>query len=520
MRNNIKTILFFITASLFVACDDAIDITQPSELPPDRVYESVNDMQLGLNGIYASIPGENHIYFTSLFTDEVAIGRANGGQGTDGQLAFLLNANSGDAAGIWGSNYTLINRTNWLINGVENVVIQPDDEATEEDEDETEWYNHILAQARALRALGHFQLMTYFAEDMKNDASLGVIVMDFAPDGDDIYLELPRNTTGEVFSFIDADLQFAEANLAATNPVPGLERGEPFVNPNFYVSKGFILAFKARMAAYRGQYAAANGFVDQLSYTLTNKTNYPRIWTDELTGGATDEVIFKVNRSNPGGNTTGNFAQFWSSVNSSVTGSPFFEVNRALFNLVNINNTNIDVRKFVIVDPSALISPNYQSLNDYDYAQQDVLPVGKYSRTEGLNLLADIKVFRYSEMVLIKAEYFASIGDVPSAIAQVNRIRLARINAANQIQNPSSYTVQQAWAFILRERRIELAFEGHRYVDLRRLGPLAGQAVDRDPRDCAWNTFCTLDPTDYRFVMPIPRLETAANSNLQQNPGY
>jgi hypothetical protein len=501
---NFKLILFFITASLFVACDDAIDITQPSEVPPSRVYETVDDMQLGLNGIYASIPGESQIYFTSLFTDEVALGRANGGQGTDGELAFLLNSNSGDAAGIWLSNYTLINRANWLINGVENVEVS---------EDETVRYNHILAQARALRAFGHFQLMTYFSEDMKNDSSLGVIIMDFAPDGDEIYVELPRNTTGEVFEFINADLDFADANLSVTDP----ETGDPFVNPNFYVSKGFVLAFKARMAAYRGQYAAANGFVDQLAYNLTNKTNYPRIWSDELTGGATDEVIFKVNRSNPGGNTTGNFSQFWASVNSTVNGSPFFEVNRALFNLVN---NPADVRRFVIVDPTAIIASDYNELNDYDYQQQDVLPVGKYRRTENLELLGDIKVFRYSEMVLIKAEYYASIGDVANAIAQVNRIRAARINTGAQITNPSSYTVQQAWAFILRERRMELAFEGHRYVDLRRLGVLAGQQVDRDPRDCAWNGFCTIPSDDYRFVMPIPRLENAPNSNIQQNPGY
>ncbi|WP_294825208.1 RagB/SusD family nutrient uptake outer membrane protein, partial [uncultured Flavobacterium sp.] len=504
-------------------------ITQPSELPPDMVYETVNDMQAGLFGVYSSVPGENNILFTSIFTDEVAIGIGNGGQGQDGELAFLLNANSGDAASIWLSNYSLINAANRLINGVENVVI-----STDEENDETAWYNHILAQAHALRAWGHFQLLTYFSEDMTNDGSLGVIVMDFAPDGDDIYVQLPRNTTGEVFSFINSDLDFAEANLSELNPQPGDNFEAPFTNT--FVTINMIRAFKARMAAYRGDYATAKTFVDQLDttggftgtgYNLTNKINYPAIWTDSEPS-AQSEVIWKLERRNPGGNATGNFSQFWASRNSSVSGSAFFEVNRALFNLVNFPN---DVRQKVIVDVTAFpdpstgtsgtILPNYTEVTDYEYETQDILPVGKYTRTENLELLADVKVFRFSEMVLIRAEYYASIGDVANAIAQVNLVRAARYgNASGNISNPSSYTVQQAWAFILRERRIELAFEGHRYVDLRRLGTLAGQGVDRDPRDCEFNGFCTLPADDYRFILPIPRAETAANPNLAQNTGY
>jgi len=520
---NLKAILFIVTASLFVACDDAIDITQPSELPPDKVYETVADMQAGISGVYASIPGENAIYFTSLFTDEVAIGIGNGGQGQSGELAFLLNANSGDAASIWLSNYSLINSANRLINGVENVVVG---------EDETVWYNHILAEAHALRAFGHFQLLTYFSEDMKNDGSLGVIMMDFAPDGDDIYVQLPRNTTGEVFNFIESDLQFAEDNLSDTNPRPGDNLDTPILNT--YIRLPFIHAFKARMAAYRGDYATAKTYVDLLDttggptfpvanagYNLTPRNSYRAIWTDSEPT-AQSEVIFKLERRNPGGNTTGNFSQFWSSVNSSVTGSPFFEVNRALFNLVY--NT-ADIREDVLVDESAFTSgtilPNYNDVNDYVYATEDVLPVGKYTRTENLNFLADVKVFRFSEMVLIRAEYYASLGDIPNAIAQVNLIRAARYgNNSGNINAATVTTVQQAWAFILRERRIELAFEGHRYVDLRRLGPLAGVGVDRDPRDCEFNGFCTLPADDHRFVLPIPRAETAANTNIQQNPGY
>ena len=81
---------------------------------------------------------------------------------------------------------------------------------------------------------------------------------------------------------------------------------------------------------------------------------------------------------------------------------------------------------------------------------------------------------------------------------------------------------QAAWAQILEARRIELAFEGHRYIDLRRVGPKAGVDIERNPLDCAINGACFLSSSDYRFIMPIPSAEIGANPAIatQQKPGY
>lgn len=496
----IKLILFALTATFFVSCNDAVDITQPGELTPERTFETVDDLELAVIGAYGRLPGENSIYFTSLFTDEVSIGRNNGGQGRGGELAFLLNSTSGDASAIWVSNYFAINLANRVIKGAETVIIDeadPADQAALESRKKS-----ALAQAYGIRALAHLQLMTYFAPDMKNDGGLGVIAMDFVPQSND---KLQRNTAGEVFDLIESDLAFTEANVA-----PNTSR--------IYIGKNFVYAMRARMAAYRGKYDIAKTNVDLLddTFNLTAGAAYGSIWKDlepPVPGGS--EVIFKLERGRT--TTVGNFAQFWSSVNSTVNGSPFLEVGRALFNTVNDPN---DVRRFIIVDPTAIIAPNYQDLSYADYINQDVLPVGKYSETENQKLLADIKVFRMSEMVLIRAEYYASISNYQGVADEVNAIRAARsINGAlTPIAVPTSD--QQAWASILKERRSELALEGHRYIDLKRLGTLAGEAVDRDPLDCSFNGFCTLPVTDYRFTLPVPLSEINANPTIQQNPQY
>jgi len=493
---NIRILLFVVTASLFSACNDAIDIIQPSELTPEVAFETVEDLRLGLNGVYSGAGGEDIILFTSLFTDEVKLGIANGGQGTNGELAFQLTAASGDAASIWVSNYALINYANRLIAGAARIT------PTEAQQEE---YNDIVAQARVLRAWGHLQLLTFFSEDMTNDNALGVIAVDFVPTTDQ---QLPRNTNAEVFALINSDFAFADENLIAFNNRQSLRTA---------VSKDFVNALRARMALYRERYDEANTYVDALitAYPLTargavNAANgtYTGAYFNMFlnTNQTTQETIFKLERT-IGGN--GNFYQYWASVNSTISGSPFYEVSSALFNTVN-NST--DGRRSVIVDVSA--APSYL-----------IRPVGKYTTgNESTNLLGDVQIFRGSELRFIKAEILANAGDLQGAMNYVNLVRRARNNTlvtgtVGVLPLPSNGAVG-VWKAILDERRAELAFEGFRYVDLRRLGAKANASIDRTAADCAFNDACTLPIDDHRWIMPIPLSELQGNRNIQQNPGY
>jgi hypothetical protein len=62
---------------------------------------------------------------------------------------------------------------------------------------------------------------------------------------------------------------------------------------------------------------------------------------------------------------------------------------------------------------------------------------------------------------------------------------------------------------IWKERRIELAFEGHRLWDLLRTG-----------RNVTKGT-TTINYDDYKLIAPIPQAEIDANPKLKpQNPGY
>ncbi|MGA9239980.1 RagB/SusD family nutrient uptake outer membrane protein, partial [Robiginitalea sp.] len=252
---------------------------------------------------------------------------------------------------------------------------------------------------------------------------------------------------------------------------------------------------------------------------LANRAEYEAMFLDQEDG----EVIFKLERTNndtyDGQGATGSpAAGGWAGarfafVDATLAGSPYFEMGRSLFNIIDEN----DIRYDVNVAPSSLIDPDYESNNN---PATDIIVIQKYPGSEGQPLMNDLKIFRASEMYLIRAEAAVAQGNLGVAANLIKDIRDARFGEATAA--PSFGSPTEAYAAILDERRVELAFEGHRWFDLKRLGTRANQGVLKDPIDCAFNGACTLSADDFRFTLPLPIVEFNANPGLreQQNPGY
>lgn len=517
--NKIRNFIFgLIAVCMLSSCQDAYEIVQDGELNESVAVTSVADMQTYLNGIYAGVSTSNEIGFTGIFTDETGTGKGTGQQNFDTHR-FQLTSGNGFATAIWFGHYQTINRVNRLLKSVETNVPAPTDAA------ELTKYNNILAQARTLRAFAHFQLLSYFSPNLKDNNALGVIKMDRVPELDE---DLPRNTNGEVFSLIESDLNFAYNNVSG--------------NTYKFVSKNMITALRARMYLYRGNYALAQQYalevINTSGLTLTPATPIPTgvigstAWRNALSATtstnplrkmyndtAQGEIIFALDR--PAAGTWENVAGNFITNTTTVSGSPFFEVGRNLFNLYEARK-NFDIRKYINVDPTSLENPNY--LTDPSYIQTDVLIIDKYPGKTGYPLRNDIKVFRLSEMYLILAECYARSGNFNgasnSSAAVVKQIRDARRMVGTETL-PVYATMQDALRDILVERRMELSFEGHRYLDLKRLGVELGVSIDRSITDDEITSLpVTIPNTDHRFTLPIPTDEVNANGNIQQNPGY
>lgn len=129
---------------------------------------------------------------------------------------------------------------------------------------------------------------------------------------------------------------------------------------------------------------------------------------------------------------------------------------------------------------------------------------------------SSIILMRLGEIYLLHAEALAMTGDLAGATEYVNKVRTRA--GIKTIAVPSS---QEAMIdAILKERRLELAFEGFRFFDLLRHGFERTKAIhDAMPQqDSYWQPRFPL--TEETVFMPIPQTALDNNPSLVQNPGY
>jgi len=120
----------------------------------------------------------------------------------------------------------------------------------------------------------------------------------------------------------------------------------------------------------------------------------------------------------------------------------------------------------------------------------------------------DVIVIRATEVLLNKIEALYYTNQTAALNELVNWVQTYR-----DASYSFSGTGQDLLDEILKQRRIELAFEGHRYFDLNRY-----QLPVIKGANCTEN--CTMEFSDYRRVFPIPFNEMNTNGAMVQNPQY
>lgn len=137
-----------------------------------------------------------------------------------------------------------------------------------------------------------------------------------------------------------------------------------------------------------------------------------------------------------------------------------------------------------------------------------------YKTRSGYNSI--IKM-RYADILLLKAEALIGRGDFNAAAQIINQTR--RRAGLNDLPASASANSESILAAYMKERRLELAFEGQRWFDLVRLDKVeeimnAVYAKD-EGRPAQAFPFTSLS-----YILPIPQDVIDQNPNLVQNPGY
>ena len=156
------------------------------------------------------------------------------------------------------------------------------------------------------------------------------------------------------------------------------------------------------------------------------------------------------------------------------------------------------------------------------------------STSYATNQTRNFPYFRYAEIVLNYAEALNEVGRVEDAVTQIIRLRArAGITAGTPARYGIKSGISQAdmRSLIQNERRIELAFEEHRFWDIRRwkIAPqVLGNTVLNGVKIMGTGTAATYQTVpvanaywyDRLYHMPIPYDEITKNTNLIQNEGW
>jgi len=453
------TALLFLV--VFTASCTKLEIKPTDYILNETAFRNISDINLGVIGAYAPIDYST-LSYSVIVSDEATYPEENT-VGNSDAFRWLYNGSNGSVTGFYYTNYTSIDRVNRVLEAMDKLTFTGTDVALAD---------RYRGELLALRAYLHFELLRAYASAYQSGA-LGVTYMEKSAI---IYPE--RDNFEVVMAKAKRDLLAAKALIPTT------------FTDKTRITKIAISAIQARIALYEKNWTDAAAYATEVidAVPLATKAQFPGIWTD----ANDNEVLWKLKRVT-GDSRTGDF--FFRQSGTYVLYAPSFEL-IAAFDQVN----DIRYPAYIKFDASRTGTRSKYLVNKY---------IGGTSSAPGL---ADVKQFRVAEMYLIRAEARAeSIGD---AVSDLNTLRSARINGYVNEAFGDKITLINA---IYNERYKELAFEGHRFFDLRR----RNLPVERLPADVAGTkSELTLLPTKAQYALPIPATEISVNKNAVQNPNY
>jgi hypothetical protein len=342
---------------------------------------------------------------------------------------------------------------------------------------------NIVAEAKALRALAHFDLVTFWGKipTQSGDAngSLGVAYVT-EPDPT---IEPARETVGTTYDLIVKDLTEAAAGINVTNDVGRMNRDA-------------VNTLLSRVYLYMGQWQKAVDAANLVSTPVAPRSDVVDVWTDSSRSG----LLFYIPNELP---VLG--------ISIGVTWSQ-----GGLTNLIPEYVVSYDFYNSFAADDIRKEAYTMQAANNADGLQFNAIKK-LYGREGQSNGQVDIKILRAAEAYLNKAEAYFNLGNESAARTALDAVRTKRYTTP-----PSGETGSALRDAIRLERRFEFAFEYQRFFDLKRWG----LSIDRDGfGDLADGTGTPSDQQSLaagnnKFQLPIAQSSLDQNPNLVQNPGY
>lgn len=462
---------------------DKLNLYPYNTVATELAFKTQADVTFDINGMYNGLRTSTSYFVGGIWNivadvlaDNLVLNQV--GRQSLKNPYYLYSYSSNSTYGLFSSGYTIIRRANAIL---ENIDAFP----------AGTFKNDAMGQAYALRAMVYFDMSRVYSKTYLN-ATDADFTLPYVTTTDSKNVPASEPLKG-FYDKVIADLVKAEGLINTTA-----------VNGNIKLNKAAVAGLLSRVYLYKGDYAnciAAAGRALGTSPNLPSIANFPAIWTDGTAGDP--GVLFKVKNTNLD-NLNAQGVNYYQAVTGGIKSE--YTVDYSFYQLFD----NTDVRKSTYIQTSAYNGTTYNHI--VKYAIRPGTPAG----------VVDGKVLRTAEVLLNRMEAEYRSGAIPAAIADLVLLKTNRYTGYDAtIDNALSGT--PLLTEILKQRRLELAFEGDRFWDLKRLNlPVQRDATHGEKADGTGTppAISTLAAGDPKFQLPYPQSEILFNPSIKQNPGY
>ena len=491
------------------SCTDDLNLSPISSISDANYWQTADQFDAFVSGIHARFRGHTGAlqYLgemrSDIFGTEPGSAGTFSGEATQGVERMWLQQLDLDNPGVsnFGGFYTNIVQLDLLISKLNSTnIVTPANK------------NYYLGIAYGMRAFYYFQMTRAWGDC--------IIQTEPVASFDIANLAKEASPAAEVMNLVKTDI---EASLSAFGS------DYSFRNTKSYWSKAATLMLKAEYylwTAHRGGGSAdATTALNALNEIQTNipslslRPTFASVFTAGVANKGNSEIIFAIrnllNESTlPFASTffpqTSLIVNFW----DSLTAKKFDVAKDNWGGLLRAPVRSATFRQFSDLDTRKLAS--IQAAYNSPSAGTFVLAGCFVKKFEGeqdqgtRRFTNDYPIYRYAELLLLKAEAKALLGQDPAP--EINLVRARAFGTAYNAAvhgYPNQAIDKDAKEALLQERLFEFVFEGKRWLDLRRFGDSYVYKYTAVPSS-----------QSYKLLWPIDRNSLTNNRALKQNPGY
>lgn len=492
--------IVLLTFALVLGSCDILENQDPRQSRPlDELYNSTENLENALVGAYNDAQSGDALGSSIPLFGEI-MGENTSWSGSFEQWAQIashtMDVSNSQVEAVWNQTYQVINDVNLIIEAIDTGNI--DDPEFDANRD------RIKGEALFLRAVMHFEAVRFWAEPWgttPDNSHLGVPVLTSGTQSSEGFENRTRAPVSQVYDRVKTDLNDAIALLEGTGPNAA--------RANEWNARAYLARVNLQQGNFEEVATLTGEVIQSNNYALEGEPQDYFFTPDEE---GSSEAVFDIvhtTQDNPGVNNS--LSTFYASTDRGGRGD------------IQVTTNYLDALDNVTPESQEnTLPPDYTF---QDLRETELFDGGdatlKYE--DGTNTDDNAPVVRYPDILLMRAEALAETapaynpaGQSGEAIDLLNEVRLRSIrvqNANGGTEDPATYFAYDGTDFtsneelldaIYLERRVELAFEGHRKHDLVR----RGLDVDGDAPDAN------------NLIWPIPQSELDANGDINQNDGY